>query len=181
MILHVSSRPLGMNHYRIGRGPKRLVRQCLMGGPTGRTTLVIAFQPSRQLGDVDGDPPRLVRSQRLGLQRFGLGFPRIDVQPAPARWRHGRHSRRASCRRAMVREAASRHAPIIAVRRDLEKGGLAAQRGQQDAPVGGEPGSPSFQCHSVLQCSQPLSFREGHCASHSRLRSLLSQLLIDIT
>jgi hypothetical protein len=28
---------------------------------------------------------------------------------APARWRHGRHSRRASCRRAMVRGAAHRH------------------------------------------------------------------------
>jgi hypothetical protein len=37
-------------------------------------------------------------------------------------------------------EAASRHAPIIAMPGDLVKGGLAARRGQQDAPVG--PGDP---------------------------------------
>jgi hypothetical protein len=42
-------------------------------------TSVLAFQQSRKLGDVDGDPPRLVFCQHLGLHRFGFAVSRIDV------------------------------------------------------------------------------------------------------
>jgi hypothetical protein len=38
-----------------------------------------SFATSAPVCDADGDPPRLVRRQHLGLQRFSFVLPRIDV------------------------------------------------------------------------------------------------------
>jgi hypothetical protein len=63
------------------------------------TRWVQSPQQLRQSSDVDGDPSRLVLRRHLCLQGFGM-VRGSRCRRAPARWRHGRHSRRALCRHA---------------------------------------------------------------------------------
>jgi Tripartite tricarboxylate transporter family receptor len=70
-----------------------------------RTSDLVALalpEQLRQSRNIDGDPPRLVLRQHLRLQSFGRVVARVQIRPAPGRWRRGRRSRRGWARRAMV-------------------------------------------------------------------------------
>jgi hypothetical protein len=65
--------------------------------PRGRS--VSFFEKLRQLRDIDGDPPPRLSSAPLPAALLPHCRGSRCTQE-PAHWRHGRHNRRASCRRA---------------------------------------------------------------------------------
>jgi hypothetical protein len=124
----------------------------LIGYATG-----IRLRAERRAGELlvemaerkERDPPRLVGRQHLRLQRLRFVLPRIDVHQCLPVGVTDNVAAGHLVGAPWWGKAASRHAPIIAMCGDLEKGGLA---GRQDAPIGAERAWPFS---SATLCYKP--------------------------